>query len=179
MASKKKKTPSNMTEKDMKKRACELGLTQKQISEYKEAFKLVDKDDDGRITTAELYEVMSFLKNSVSQEQVEVMIDQADIDGNGTVEFDEFLKMMARRQREEPKSSDDEMREFFRVFDRDGNGFIDAQELRYTMKHLGEQLTDAELKDMIKAADLDGDGKINYEEFIRMMQVKQGDGNKQ
>lgn len=157
----------------------ELGLSQQQIQEYREAFTLVDKDGDGRITTAELSNVMQFLKNSVSQEQVEVMINQADIDGNGTVEFDEFLKMMARRkqQPDESKSLDDQMREFFKVFDRDGNGFIDAQELHYTMTNLGEKISDADVKEMIREADLDGDGRINYEEFIKMMQMKQK-GNK-
>ena len=50
-----------------------------------------------------------------------------------------------------------------RVFDKDGNGFISAAELRHVMTNLGEKLTDDEVDDMIKEADLDGDGMVNYE----------------
>ena len=69
------------------------------------------------------------------------------------------------------KSTDteEEIREAFKVFDKDGNGFIDAQELRHVMTNLGEKLTDEEVNEMISEADKDGDGQINYEEFVKMM----------
>lgn len=51
----------------------------------------------------------------------------------------------------------------FRVFDRNGDGFISASELRHVMTNLGEKLTDEEVEDMIREADLDGDGLVNYE----------------
>ena len=63
-------------------------------------------------------------------------------------------------------------REAFRVFDKDGNGFISAAELRHVMTNLGEKLTDEEVDEMIREADVDGDGHINYEEFVRMMMAK-------
>ena len=50
-----------------------------------------------------------------------------------------------------------------RVFDKDGNGFISAAELRHVMTNLGEKLTDEEVDEMIREADIDGDGQINYE----------------
>jgi hypothetical protein len=55
------------------------------------------------------------------------------------------------------------------VFDKDGNGFISAAELRHVMTNLGEKLTDEEVDEMIREADIDGDGQINYEEFVKMM----------
>ena len=60
-------------------------------------------------------------------------------------------------------SEEEEMRQAFKVFDIDGNGVIDAQELRLTMRNLGENLTDEDVKAMIRAADKNGDGKIDYE----------------
>ena len=60
----------------------------------------------------------------------------------------------------------------FQVFDRDGNGFISAAELRHVMTNLGEKLTDEEVDEMIREADVDGDGQINYEEFVKMMMAK-------
>lgn len=47
------------------------------------------------------------------------------------------------------------------VFDKDGNGFISAAELRHVMTNLGEKLTDEEVDEMIREADIDGDGQIN------------------
>lgn len=58
------------------------------------------------------------------------------------------------------------------VFDKDGNGFISAQELRHIMTNLGEKLTDEEVDEMIREADVDGDGQINYDEFVDMMMQK-------
>ena len=62
-----------------------------------------------------------------------------------------------------------EMKEAFSVFDRNGNGFICAAELRQVMETMGEKLTDAEVDEMINEADTNGDGQIDYEEFLRMM----------
>ena len=42
--------------------------------------------------------------------------------GNGNIDFPEFLTMMARKMKD--TDTEDEIREAFRVFDKDGNGFI-------------------------------------------------------
>ncbi len=48
------------------------------------------------------------------------------------------------------------------MFDKDGDGFIDALELRHLLTNLGEKLTDKEVDEMIREVDVDGDGKVNY-----------------
>ena len=62
--------------------------------------------------------------------------------------------------------------DYLQVFDKDGNGFISAAELRHIMTNLGEKLTDEEVDEMIREADVDGDGQINYDEFVDMMMAK-------
>ncbi len=71
------------------------------------------------------------------------------------------------------KTSDheEELKEAFLVFDKDGNGVISATELKSVMANLGECPTDAEIAEMIKEADADGDGQINFKEFLKLMQV--------
>ena len=51
-----------------------------------------------------------------------------------------------------------ELKEAFRVFDRDGNGMISAAELKFVMTNLGEKLSNEEAEEMVREADLDGDG---------------------
>lgn len=89
--------------------------------------------------------------------------------GNGTIDFPEFLTMMARKMKD--TDSEEEIREAFRVFDKDGNGFISAAELRHVMTNLGEKLTDEEVDEMIREADIDGDGQVNYEGKFRLIEI--------
>lgn len=67
------------------------------------------------------------------------MINEVDADGNGQIDFPEFLTMMARKMKD--TDSEDEVKEAFKVFDKDGNGFISAAELRHVMTNLGTSLS--------------------------------------
>jgi calmodulin len=67
---------------------------------------------------------------------------------------------------------EEQLIETFKVFDRDGNGLLSGQELKYVMAVVGEVLTDTEVDELIKQADVDGDGFINYQEFVKMMTAK-------
>merc|ERR1711945_45878 len=98
------------------------------------------------------------------------MGQEIDADGSGTIDFPEFLSLTARKMKD--TDSEEELKEAFRVFDKDGNGFISAAELRHIMTNLGEKLTDEEVDEMLREADIDGDGQINYEEFVKVMMAK-------
>ncbi|KAL6064752.1 hypothetical protein STEG23_024834 [Scotinomys teguina] len=141
-------------------------LTEEQIAEFKEAFSLFDKDGDGTITTKELGTVMRSLGQNPTEAELQDMINEVDADGNGTIDFPEFLTMMARKMKD--TDSEEEIREAFRVFDKDGNGYISAAELRHVMTNLGEKLTDEEVDEMIREADIDGDGQVNYEDPVKL-----------
>uniref|UniRef100_A0A1W7RAW9 Calglandulin n=1 Tax=Hadrurus spadix TaxID=141984 RepID=A0A1W7RAW9_9SCOR len=145
----------------------EYGLTEEQVAELKEAFMLFDKDSDGMITAAELGVVMRSLGQRPTEIELRNMVHIVDQDGNGTIEFDEFLYMMSKKMKD--TDSEEELKEAFRVFDKNGDGFISAMELRHVMTNLGEKLTDEEVEDMIKEADLDGDGLVDYDEFVTIL----------
>ncbi|KAK6170330.1 hypothetical protein SNE40_018744 [Patella caerulea] len=142
-------------------------LNEEQTAEFKEAFTLFDKNGDGKVTTKELGTVLISLGQNPTDAELKNIIDEVDADGNGTIDFSEFLAMMIRRLND--IEGEEEIREAFRVFDQDGNGFISAAELRHLMTNLGEKLTDEEVDEMIREADIVGDGKINYEEFIKII----------
>ncbi|MCJ1388823.1 hypothetical protein MMC18_001673 [Xylographa bjoerkii] len=118
---------------------------------------------------------MRSLGQNPSESELQDMINEVDADNNGTIDFPEFLTMMARKMKD--TDSEDEIRECihpeaFKVFDRDNNGFISAAELRHVMTSIGEKLTDDEVDEMIREADQDGDGRIDYNEFVQLMMQK-------
>ncbi|XP_075237398.1 calmodulin-like isoform X5 [Lycorma delicatula] len=148
----------------------EYGLTEDQVAEYKEAFMLFDKDEDGQITMAELGVVMRSLGQRPTETELREMVNEVDQDGNGTIEFNEFLQMMSKKMK--GADGEEELREAFKVFDSDNDGMISSTELRHVMTNLGEKLSDEEVDDMIKEADLDGDGMVNYDEFVTILTSK-------
>lgn len=153
-----------------KKLITEYGLTEEQVAEFKEAFMLFDKDEDGMITTAELGVVMRSLGQRPTETELRDMVSAVDSDGNGTIEFNEFLQMMSKKMNE--TDNDDELKEAFKVFDKNADGYISSSELKHVMTSLGEKLTDEEVNDMIKEADADGDGQVNYDEFVSILTAK-------
>ena len=79
-----------------------------------------------------------------SEQELREMIRNVDTNLNGAIDFNEFIAMMVKRS----PNSEDDVSHAFKVFDRDGDGLITADELRLTMNNLGEPLTEAEVKAM-------------------------------
>jgi len=141
-------------------------LNDQELDCLKEAFSLFDADHDGEITINELGRVMRNHGLNPTDDELRDMIRNVDKNSNGAIDFNEFIEMMLRRD----SKIEEDVLHAFRVFDRDGDGLISAEELKLTMNNLGEPLTDHEVKSMIEAADIDGDGRINFQEFSRLMQ---------
>ncbi|KAH7966809.1 hypothetical protein HPB49_019660 [Dermacentor silvarum] len=143
-------------------------LSDEQISEFREAFTLYDKDGSGCIRASDLGTVMRSLGYHPTEAQV------AEIVGSNSrenIDFPEFLTIMAKEEIR-PDDVDDEIREAFKVFDRNGDGYVSAAELRHVMTTMGEKLSHEEVDEMIREADQDGDGRINYDEFVSMVTSK-------
>ncbi|XP_028320680.1 calcium-binding protein 8 isoform X1 [Gouania willdenowi] len=66
----------------------------------------------------------------------------------------------------------DEIREAFKVLDRDGNGFISKQELGMAMRSLGYMPSEVELAIIMQRLDMDGDGQVDFEEFMTILGPK-------
>ncbi|KAL3874254.1 hypothetical protein ACJMK2_037294 [Sinanodonta woodiana] len=145
-------------------------FTDEQIEEFKETFSLFDKDDIGSIPSKELGNVLRALGQSPTEAEVDDMTNRIDTEGNGTLTFDEFLVILEKTMKDTDPET--ELREAFKIFDKDNDGFISNSELRHWLTTLGEKLTDEEVEEMIKETDTDGDGLINYEEFVEVVTAK-------
>ncbi|ODV94649.1 hypothetical protein PACTADRAFT_50513 [Pachysolen tannophilus NRRL Y-2460] len=142
-------------------------LSEEQITEFKEAFSLFDKDNDGKITTKELGTVMRSLGQNPSESELNDMINEVDVNNDGSIDFPEFLTMMARKMKD--SDSEAEIIEAFKVFDTNGDGKISAAELRHVLTSIGEKLSDYEVDEMIKEADTNNDGEIDIKEFTQLL----------
>ena len=110
-------------------------LSEEQITQFKEAFILFDKDDDGAITTEELSTVTRSLGQNPTKAELQNMIYEVDADSDGNIDLYEFLSLMARSM----KDTELELIEAYKVFDHDGNGLISAADLNSSFNIVAEQ----------------------------------------
>lgn len=112
---------------------------------------------------------MTKLGEQPNDEELEDIVKAVDLNGDGEIDFEEFISMMRLRMDERQQDPEEDLREAFNMFDADGSGFIDRDEVRVLMKKLAQTLTDDEIDAIMDAADSDGDGEISFEEFKSMM----------
>ena len=146
------------------------GLTDDEIEELRQAFDLFDTDGSGTIDPKELRAAMQSLGFETKNQTIYQMIQDIDKDGDGDVNFDEFLDMMTSRLAGSDTKED--IQKIFELFDDDKTGYISLQNLKRVAIELGENMDDAELLEMIERADTDKDGQISSEEFYTIMTQK-------
>jgi calmodulin len=74
-------------------------ITEEQINELRETFKMFDKSGDGQICAKELGTVMRQLGLSPTEDEIIEMILEVDEDGNGEINFEEFVTIMAHKMK--------------------------------------------------------------------------------
>ncbi|XP_045169495.1 calmodulin-A-like [Mercenaria mercenaria] len=159
---------SSSSEEEEQDEIAKLGLSEEQLADFQRAFDLFDPDGDGTITTLELGTIMRVIGQNPTEAELQDMVNEVDEDGNGTIEFDEFVKMMVLKTASDNAGVN---KETFDVFDIEKTGYITAKELKNVMSNLGEDLGDDVIEEMISKVDTDGDGKIGFEEFSAMLEA--------
>jgi len=145
----------------------EFHLSENQISDFRAAFNIYDRDGKGFIPTSLLGTVMKNLGHNLKPEQLQECIEAVDGDGSGTVDFEEFLALMAKKTKE--AEDEQELREAFRVFDKNNRGVIDTNDLKTIFKALDPDMLDEEIEQIISEVDEDGSGTVDFEEFLKLM----------
>ena len=140
-----------------------------------------NEDSSGTISTLELLHVLRAMGQNPSEEELNGIVMEIDIDGSGTIDFDEFVALMKDKALEVDVDSD--IREAFRMFDRNKDGYIDMAELSKMFAVVGGLFSRDEMEEFMMEADKvlfclrnslisawqDGNGKIDYEEFIKIL----------
>jgi Ca2+-binding EF-hand superfamily protein len=131
------------------------------LKDFKIAFNVYDKEGRGEIPTAILGTVMKNLGHNLKPEQLEECIEAVDGDGSGTVDFEEFLELMRKKTKE--YEDEQELREAFRVFDKNNRGVIEAGDLKIIFQTLDPDMPDEEVEQIIAEVDEDGSGTVDFE----------------
>merc|ERR1712062_73561 len=101
-------------------------------------------DGSGTISSEELLGVMRAMGQNPTEDELLNLVLEVDVDGNGTIDFPEFLNMMKKKAREVDEEAD--LREAFKIFDRNRDGYIDMKELKKVTQMLGTMLTKEEIE---------------------------------
>lgn len=148
-------------------------LTTNQVSAYKELFDLFDANGDGSISIDELGHVFRIhLGKALADDDLCKIVEQVDENNSKTIEFNEFLALMASDTWADIEKN--EIIKAFSVFDRNKDGYVDAEELRLALTTYGEAMSKEEADELLAIADLDNNGLIDYSEFLTVMTSDEG-----
>ena len=142
-------------------------ITKEQIEDYREAFSLFTKDENGAVSADDLGQVLTLLGQTPTISELDDMINEIDLDGNGYFEFSEFVILMATKVQE--MTMQNEITEAFNVLDKEKDNHISVKELKYFMRKVAKVHISSEVAAaMMKFADGDEDGLVTYDDFAQI-----------
>ena len=144
-------------------------LSEQEICELHEAFNIFDIESAGSIGTENLVLLLNSLKQNPTKEELDKMIKEIDVNNEGQIYFNQFLKIMAKRLKNRKEDENKYLKSLFSTLDRNNNGLISIHEIRYIMTHSNGNIGENDIETIMKEADTDGDGLISFEEFMMIM----------
>ncbi|EMR64965.1 putative calmodulin protein [Eutypa lata UCREL1] len=139
-------------------------LSPEEIQIFKELFDSYDTDKGGDISVEEFAKVMSQSPGQAPTEaEIQQIINEVDLDGDGTINFNEFITMMTG-QPYPPQDEDAQYENAWKKFEPSLNGSVTPSQFRQLMAELGELVNDAEVESLIN--NVDGEGKLSYKTFV-------------
>ena len=144
-----------------------------ELNELKKIFFAFDKNGDGKLSKEEFVTGLTNIDMNLNlnlilneEESLDGLIKNIDSDNNGYITFEEFLIASINKEK---ILTEKNLKMAFDVFDRDKNGCISHDELKYILGEYNPNAKEYLWKKMIQQIDLNKDGQISYEEFHKMM----------
>merc|ERR1711970_753929 len=142
-----------------------------EIKCLKNCFDLFDSKKQDFLSADDLDEILRAMGFRPSKEELMDILAEIDEDGSGEIEFGEFCQLCAKFLVEDPdvETLKRELKDAFRIYDKNGEGFITTETLRGLISELLAPLTTDELDGIIEELDEDGSGTMDFDEFCEMM----------
>ncbi|CAL1682647.1 unnamed protein product [Lasius platythorax] len=149
----------------------EVQLSKDQLSHLKMAFDAFDHDKKGCISTDMVGTILGMLGHEVNSEELAEIILEIDMWGTGELKFEEFCQLASRFLEEDTdiEAMQQELREAFRLYDKEGDGYITTDVFRDILHELDDALSPEELDMIIEEVDIDGSGTVDFDEFMEVM----------
>merc|ERR1739848_909196 len=147
------------------------GLENDKIKCLKTCFDLFDSKKQDFLSSDDLDEILRAMGFRPSKEELQEILKEIDEDGSGEIEFGEFCQLCAKFLVEDPdiETMRRELRDAFRIYDKECQGYITTETLRGLISELLAPLTSEELDGIIEELDEDGSGTMDFDEFCEMM----------
>jgi calcium-dependent protein kinase len=144
-------------------------LSEEEIAGLKEMFLMMDSDGSGAISFEELKEGLKKVGSNLMEEDIRQLMDAADVDHDGTIDYGEFLAATLNLNKIEREEN---LYAAFSYLDKDKSGYLTTDELQQACNdfHMGDMC----VEDLIREVDQDNDGRIDYNEFVTMMRKGNG-----
>lgn len=137
---------------------------EQKIAVMRQAFQMFDTTKSGFIDTLKISTILNTMGQLFDDGELNSMIKENDPDGSGKVNFDAFCRIAGRfLEEEDAEAMQEELKEAFRMYDREGNGYITTATLKEILAALDDKLTSADLDGIIAEIDTDGSGTVDFD----------------
>ena len=142
-----------------------------EIKVLKLCFNLFDTKKQEFLDADDLEDILRVFGFRPSKEELQEILEEIDEDGSGEIEFGEFCQLCAKFLVEEPdeETMKAELKDAFRMYDKEGNGFISTGQIREILKEVDPNIKDEDLDDVIDEIDEDGSGNLDFEAFCKLI----------
>jgi len=133
-------------------------------------FQMFDQGKTGFVESLKISTILNTIGHSFDEDELQALIEENDPDGVGRINFDAFSNIAGHfLEEEDAEAMQEELKEAFRLYDREGNGYITTGTLREILKALDDKLGPDDLDGIITEIDTDGSGTVDFDEFMEMM----------
>ena len=130
----------------------------------RKAFQMFDTTKSGFIDTLKISTILNTMGQLFDDAELNSMIEENDPDHTGRVNFDGFCRIAGRfLEEEDAEAMQEELKEAFRLYDREGNGYITTATLKEILAALDDKLTNSDLDGIIAEIDTDGSGTVDFD----------------
>ncbi|XP_030760711.1 troponin C-like [Sitophilus oryzae] len=139
------------------------------IAVLRKAFQMFDTTKSGFIETTKIATILNTMGQLFDEGELSNLIKKNDPQHTGKVNFDDFAEIASHFLEEDEQETQQELKEAFRLYDREGNGYITTGTLKEILAALDDNLTSRDLDGIIAEIDTDGSGTVDFDEFMEMM----------